>query len=161
MPSCKGTLIYNAMLIIHFLLCYLVYYFTGQHLCVTPILRGGQIYIVIRRRLWQIGLFLWHTHVTDYFVLVWWVLGVASGRLWKHHAASQKHGQLIIFKSKTCFVTYYVYGCNNIKWATFVDNVDITDAYTWASYQIRKTVGCACAGNAGNFFPDNDFKLNR
>ena len=23
----------------------------------------------------------------------------------------------------------------------------------WASYQIRKIVGCACAGNAGNFFP--------
>ena len=24
---------------------------------------------------------------------------------------------------------------------------------SWASYQIRKTVGCACAGNAGNIFP--------
>ena len=24
---------------------------------------------------------------------------------------------------------------------------------TWASYQIRKIVGCACAGNAGNIFP--------
>ena len=24
---------------------------------------------------------------------------------------------------------------------------------TWASYQIRKTVGCACTGNAGNIFP--------
>ena len=23
----------------------------------------------------------------------------------------------------------------------------------WASYQIRRTVGCACAGNAGNDFP--------
>ena len=23
----------------------------------------------------------------------------------------------------------------------------------WASYQIRKIVGCACAGNAGNVFP--------
>ena len=24
---------------------------------------------------------------------------------------------------------------------------------SWASYQIRKIVGCACAGNAGNVFP--------
>ena len=26
-------------------------------------------------------------------------------------------------------------------------------AYPWASYQIRKIPGCACAGNAGNVFP--------
>ena len=26
------------------------------------------------------------------------------------------------------------------------------------SYQIRKIVGCACAGNAGNVFPATDFK---
>ena len=28
----------------------------------------------------------------------------------------------------------------------------------WASYQISKTVGCACAGIAGNVFPVSDFK---
>ena len=28
----------------------------------------------------------------------------------------------------------------------------------WASCQIRKIVGCACAGNAGNVFPATDFK---
>ena len=32
---------------------------------------------------------------------------------------------------------------------------------TWASYQIRKIVDCACAGNAGNIFPSTDFKWNR
>ena len=26
----------------------------------------------------------------------------------------------------------------------------------WASYQIRKTAGCACIGNAGNVFPATD-----
>ena len=31
----------------------------------------------------------------------------------------------------------------------------------WASYQIRKIVGCACAGNAGSVFPATDFKRNR
>ena len=29
---------------------------------------------------------------------------------------------------------------------------------SWASYQIRKLVGCACAGNAGNVFTAPDFK---
>ena len=28
----------------------------------------------------------------------------------------------------------------------------------WASYQIRKIAGCACAGNAGNVFPDTEFR---
>ena len=28
----------------------------------------------------------------------------------------------------------------------------------WASYQIRKIAGCACAGNAGNVFPRRRFQ---
>ena len=28
----------------------------------------------------------------------------------------------------------------------------------WASYQIRKIAGCACAGNAGNVFPRRQFQ---
>ena len=28
----------------------------------------------------------------------------------------------------------------------------------WASYQIRKIAGCACAGNAGNIFPHRRFR---
>ena len=28
----------------------------------------------------------------------------------------------------------------------------------WASYQIRKIAGCACAGNAGNIFPRRRFQ---
>ena len=35
-----------------------------------------------------------------------------------------------------------------------------TGQYTWASYQIRKIAGWARAGNAGNVFPDTDFKGN-
>ena len=31
----------------------------------------------------------------------------------------------------------------------------------WASYQIRRIAGCACAVNAGNDFPVTDFKGNR
>ena len=31
----------------------------------------------------------------------------------------------------------------------------------WASYQICKIAGCACAGNAGNVFPATNFKGNQ
>ena len=31
------------------------------------------------------------------------------------------------------------------------------DLWLWASYQIRKIAGCACAGNAGNVFPRRRF----
>ena len=30
--------------------------------------------------------------------------------------------------------------------------------FLWASYQIRKIAGCACAGNAGNVFPRRRFQ---
>ena len=33
--------------------------------------------------------------------------------------------------------------------------------YSWASYQIHKIAGCACAGNAGNVFPAAEFNGNR
>ena len=33
--------------------------------------------------------------------------------------------------------------------------------YSWASYKIRKILGCTCAGNASNVFPATDFKGNR
>ena len=33
------------------------------------------------------------------------------------------------------------------------NNLALVWVMTWASYQIRKTAGCACTGNAGNVFP--------
>ena len=33
-----------------------------------------------------------------------------------------------------------------------------TEYGSWASYQIRKIAGCACAGNAGNVFPRRRFQ---
>ena len=49
---------------------------------------------------------------------------------------------------------------NGLMWTSFsVTGIHQTTA-TWASYQIRKIVGCACTGNAGNVFPATDFKGN-
>ena len=39
--------------------------------------------------------------------------------------------------------------------------VDCDDASTWASYQLNKIAGCACAGNTWNVFPATEFKGNR
>ena len=35
------------------------------------------------------------------------------------------------------------------------------DMVTWASYKIRKTASCACAGDAGNVFPCRRLQWNR
>ena len=58
--------------------------------------------------------------------------------IWKHFI----HCQLLGVSCE------YVDGCKTV-------------VTTWASYQIRKIAGCACAGNAGNVFPATDFKGNR
>ena len=45
-----------------------------------------------------------------------------------------------------------------------LDKSDVTHGlwgewpFQWASYQIRKIAGCACAGNAGNVFPRRRFQ---
>ena len=43
--------------------------------------------------------------------------------------------------------------------ACFMDYAYMWHKYNpWASYQIRKIAGCACAGNAGNVFPRRRFQ---
>ena len=50
-----------------------------------------------------------------------------------------------------CFsVTNYVY--------CFVRSFTLVLTATWASYQIHKIAGCACAGNAGKVFPRRRFQ---
>ena len=39
-----------------------------------------------------------------------------------------------------------------------VSHIIIMGTLEWASYQIRKIAGCACAGNAGNVFPRRRFQ---
>ena len=54
----------------------------------------------------------------------------------------------------------FVYGCNWIgsHYCIWIRSApipldDLHYSNTWASYQIHKIVGCACAGNAGNVLP--------
>ena len=63
--------------------------------------------------------------------------------------------------SKWYSSNYYLYTMEQLAWGTWMS---CSDAYgclsavfqakmkPWASYQIRKIAGCACAGNAGNVF---------
>ena len=61
----------------------------------------------------------------------------------------------------------YVYRFQYILWSYVIDGQFVRDVdvlqqrLQWASYQIRKIAGCACARNAGNVFPATDFKGNR
>ena len=56
------------------------------------------------------------------------------------------------------YVLFYV-DILRLMWNSFVNIVDIhqlpwiRDIQAWASYQIRKIVGCTCVGSAGNVFP--------
>ena len=49
---------------------------------------------------------------------------------------------------KICRLTRLCYWCISLKIMHM----------SWASYQIRKIAGCACAGNAGNVFPRRRFQ---
>ena len=50
-----------------------------------------------------------------------------------------------------CFV--YINDLGGFAWFTLFIRVTPMALRQWASYQIRKIAGCACAGNAGNVFP--------
>ena len=71
-----------------------------------------------------------------------------------------------------CFPEYE-HRLNQSKWTfyTYIPKCEICifpavgewntwHVFPWASYQISKIVGCACAENAGNVFPATDFKGN-
>ena len=45
------------------------------------------------------------------------------------------------------------------SWCLSLKRMHLTPgSLPWASYQIRKIAGCACAGNAGNVFPRRRFQ---
>ena len=63
-------------------------------------------------------------------------------RLYQHGKFSTKHSHRILpMKYETGFGVFCL------------GHIIVCSVFTWASYQIRKIVGCACAGNAGNVFP--------
>ena len=62
--------------------------------------------------------------------------------------------------SKPLCLSYYLYTMEQllrVNWHV----MDLDVMLPWASYQIRKIAGCACAGNARNVFLATDFKGNR
>ena len=72
-------------------------------------------------------------------------------RVWltRHLLAHSPFSQHI---SVPCVVTIHHTLCQTYSplWASVIMDQDDRE---WASYQIRKIAGCACAGNAGNVFP--------
>ena len=65
---------------------------------------------------------------------------------------------LCIYKCANCIVHL------NVLWgigSKLVTSSSHRALLTWASYQIRKIAGYACAGNAGIVFPATNFNKNR
>ena len=58
------------------------------------------------------------------------------------------------------YLSYKAFEClTYLKWSKGVLTMLMTTSpWPWASYQIRKIAGCACAGNAGNVFPRRRFQ---
>ena len=74
------------------------------------------------------------------------------------HIDVTRFGQMASFTDRDHFNQDWVWGMD--KGIHFIKLCCVV-IHPWASCQIRKFAGCACAGNAGNGFPATDFKGNR
>ena len=66
-----------------------------------------------------------------------------------------------LINSKPQFLNHLEYFLRALSYSwggTLLLDGCICYAIPWASYQIRKIAGCACAGNAGNVFPRRRFQ---
>ena len=116
--------------------------------CYQGFLLGASIFALHIREEWS----HWNKQCAVSFDNIWWqqrwyFLQLLYFNLrWKH---------MFSFKDRSLILQ------NEIL---FIRRRNVVSVYPhihpWASYQIRKIVGCACAGNAGNVFPDTDFKGN-
>ena len=106
----------------------------------------------------------------------WW-FETSSHLLWRHSNVNIYHYQQSMFQSRrlaTRVISVHPHGMSfvNVKSLKLLHCVlhtpDITQATKnlqhiasqWASHQICKIAGCACAGNTENVFPAIDFKGN-
>ena len=64
------------------------------------------------------------------------------------------------FHSRKCITKYRLWNGGHFVGGVGGELIPVLRMLLWASYQIRKFAGCACARNAGNFFPATDFKAN-
>ena len=73
------------------------------------------------------------------------------------------HTKLLIHPSDFNSVTIEVWEWTSNSISHFTSSIWLlihaeVNINPWASYQIRKIAGCACAGNAGNVFPRRRFQ---
>ena len=70
----------------------------------------------------------------------------------------RQHGRHFADDVVKCISLDENFWIENIKSLKYVPLSLIVTMTAWASYQIRKIAGCACAGNAGNVFPRRRFQ---
>ena len=83
-----------------------------------------------------------------------WYVMLATGGYWWHGdllLRYKRFGTTVILQSRATEGVSYCWHC----WDRYSGTLS---SLSWASYQIRKIAGCACAGNAGNVFPRRRFQ---
>ena len=68
-------------------------------------------------------------------------------------------GFQLIFPSNNLYICWS--NVSSLRGIAFRYIYSLSQLRPWASYQIRKIVGCACVGNAWNFFPHHRLQWNR
>ena len=69
------------------------------------------------------------------------------------HETSWRVAKTHYYEDQTIHINVQPSKINKVPCLTY-----LTKRPLWASYQIRKSVGCACAGNAGNVFPHRQLR---
>ena len=86
---------------------------------------------------------------------------------WRSHQLQESYLCWKISGEILRFIHLVIIGVRNYQSYLLVSKINhrcvpmVYSLTTWASYQLRKIAGCACAGNASNVFPATDFKGNR
>ena len=84
---------------------------------------------------------------------------VSANRLRESSTSSSQQTKLYMNTTRICHVIWYTIRIyHNALLAEVAGGCTHCSASAWASYQIRKIAGCACAGNAGNVFPRRRFQ---
>ena len=112
----------------------------------------------------------------DIMFLTWWYIGqlqnISRVSCQKGPIAMRKHGgygpffRIPSIYALLCAGKYRIirfkYPCVLYRiMAVNTEMIRVITVLLWASYQIRKIAGCACAGNAGNVFPATAGKRSR
>ena len=102
----------------------------------------------VKRKYMYKPLLMWYTYIT--ICICMYFLSTVQ---FVHVEMAFLFAVLCVPNIVTTYSPWQGYGCVLHLLQPFTERYSETCIIAWASYQIRKIAGCACAGNAGNVFP--------